>query len=444
MPENNELSEREREILHLVATGASNKEIANALYISTNTVKVHLRNIFSKIGAASRTEAAMYAVSIGLMEPNIEANNDSQKTNSILINENNESHIESASDLQEKKRRNSWPFIAGSLLLIILLYLVVIFLRSVTTPEESTTTTFIENEIPRWEKKAPLPTARHSLMVAAYGDYIYAISGETASGITDIVERYDPGVDEWVSLIGKPIPVKDASAAVIGGKIYVPGGELENGSMTNVLEIFDPIEEKWESGKALPIPVSGYALASFEGKLYLFGGWDGARYLSSVYEYNPDENVWTQRTSMPTARAFAGAAVSGNKIYVIGGYDGKHALAINEIYQPYLDDNQNQSWEAGSPLPIARYGMGVASLADIVHVIGGMGNRNIALNSLVYSPEIGSWQTVNTDEPVGSKLGLAPLGEFIYVVGGMINNSPVDNNIAYRAIYSVALPVIIR
>ena len=62
------LSEREIEILRLVATGVSNKEIANALSISPNTVKVHLRNILSKIGVSPGLKRRFIAIKNGIVE----------------------------------------------------------------------------------------------------------------------------------------------------------------------------------------------------------------------------------------------------------------------------------------------------------------------------------------------------------------------------------------
>lgn len=55
------LSEREREVLRLVASGMANKQIARALGISESTVKAHLGNIFRHIGVADRTSAAVWA-----------------------------------------------------------------------------------------------------------------------------------------------------------------------------------------------------------------------------------------------------------------------------------------------------------------------------------------------------------------------------------------------
>jgi ATP/maltotriose-dependent transcriptional regulator MalT len=56
------LTDREREILDLLGEAKSNKEIAQALFLSDSTVKVHVSNVLRKIGARTRTEAAIYAV----------------------------------------------------------------------------------------------------------------------------------------------------------------------------------------------------------------------------------------------------------------------------------------------------------------------------------------------------------------------------------------------
>jgi DNA-binding NarL/FixJ family response regulator len=66
------LTAREAEVLACVAAGRSNRDIAATLVISEKTVARHLSNIFGKIGAASRTEAAAYAYAHGLAPRNAE------------------------------------------------------------------------------------------------------------------------------------------------------------------------------------------------------------------------------------------------------------------------------------------------------------------------------------------------------------------------------------
>ncbi|MFC1953041.1 response regulator [Chloroflexota bacterium] len=62
-----DLSPREGEVLQLVAQGATNKEIADSLFISENTVKTHLQNILDKLHLVNRSQAAAYAVKKGLV-----------------------------------------------------------------------------------------------------------------------------------------------------------------------------------------------------------------------------------------------------------------------------------------------------------------------------------------------------------------------------------------
>lgn len=61
------ISERELEILHLVAAGASNKEIARRAFISTNTVKTHLSSLYGKLDVSRRTQAVRKARELGIL-----------------------------------------------------------------------------------------------------------------------------------------------------------------------------------------------------------------------------------------------------------------------------------------------------------------------------------------------------------------------------------------
>jgi NarL family two-component system response regulator LiaR len=62
------LTERELEVLRLIARGMSNKQIAKELVVSEKTVKTHVSNILAKLHLADRTQAALYAVREGLAE----------------------------------------------------------------------------------------------------------------------------------------------------------------------------------------------------------------------------------------------------------------------------------------------------------------------------------------------------------------------------------------
>ena len=59
--EQTELSLREKEILRMLATGATNKDMADKLYLSLNTIKSHIYNIYKKIDVPNRLQASLWA-----------------------------------------------------------------------------------------------------------------------------------------------------------------------------------------------------------------------------------------------------------------------------------------------------------------------------------------------------------------------------------------------
>ena len=68
-PGDDDLTPREAEVLRLIAAGASNREIARALFVSEATVKTHVNRIFAKTGSRDRVQAMRYAYAQGYAEP---------------------------------------------------------------------------------------------------------------------------------------------------------------------------------------------------------------------------------------------------------------------------------------------------------------------------------------------------------------------------------------
>lgn len=67
-PLHEELTEREMDVLRLIAEGKSNQEVADALYIGIKTVKFHVTNLLAKLDVEDRTQAAIYALKHGIVK----------------------------------------------------------------------------------------------------------------------------------------------------------------------------------------------------------------------------------------------------------------------------------------------------------------------------------------------------------------------------------------
>ena len=166
------LSERELDILELLVGGAGNKEIASQLVISTNTVKVHLRNIYAKLGVSSRTEAAMLALRHNLVS-----------VEGLGVNGEREFHhdrrqinIPFLGKVRFRRESLSWHLTLGSVVVLIIAIVgMLIIVRGGENGLGLGTTSDLELETQRWQLLADLPTARTSLAVTAYENQIYVI-----------------------------------------------------------------------------------------------------------------------------------------------------------------------------------------------------------------------------------------------------------------------------
>ena len=440
-----ELSERELELLRLVAQGATNQQIARELTISVNTVKVHLKNIFAKLGAESRTEATMAAVRMGLIQVQTPAETP-----------------QSTSDSTEPpgviwpslvRRFGRWERAYLALAVALAAALVALSVMG-TTPEaapgntafldQSASAPSVTQRMPsRWTTRASLPTPRGRLAVVVEGGTIFAVGGVADGQATGLLEEYRPTEDRWITGQPKPAPAANISAVSLDGKIYIPGGHGAGGQVLDIVEIYDIAAGQWAQGTPLPAPRSAYALAAIGGRIYLFGGWDGKQYVDTVLEFSPGTGQWRTLSPMPVALGFQAIATVDGRAYLIGGYDGSREYAACYEYTPSREDSGESPWRERSSMAALRGGASAAAVGTSIYVIGGGWTGFLAYNER-YEPQSDTWVRFAT--PLTGQwrnLGVVPFETRLYAIGGW-SGEDLGINAEYQAIFRVVVPHAVR
>lgn len=438
------LSERELQVLEMVATGASNQQIARRLVISVNTVKVHLRNIFEKLGVQSRTEATRRAIQEGW----------------IVIAENGEAPAEPAPagvlaylPAGPAPALAVWQqiYLAGAVVLALALVILPllpqrIFYLPVITPYDKPAQAGPEalpkSDSSRWLAHAAMPTGRAGLGLAVVEDRIYAIAGRRGEiGATSLVEIYNPIEDSWSEGTAKPTATTDISAVVLDGKIYIPGGCTGNRQPVDGLEIYDPAEDRWQQGPPLPAPRCGYGAIAAGDKLYLFGGWNGSSYEDSVFVFSAAEDKWDILPGvMPQAKGYFGVAALSGQIYVVGGYNGIEEYDTTHVFMP-----ESGEWLEKARLNEKRGGLGLVSSQQNLYAVGGGWERPLG-SSEKYDPAADSWTVFETPftDNQWSNLGLTSLNSNIYAIGGWngTDEQYMDTVVSYQFMFELFVPIL--
>lgn len=447
MPDNEsalQLSERERQILEMVATGASNQQIAHQLVISVNTVKVHLRNIFEKMGVQSRTEATMRAIQEGW----VKVAEDTAKPVEISTAPARTFLI---ADMHPPLAQWQQIYLLLATLLALVLVIIPLIPRQPALETPKLPVIYAQPPTPappapvsapasEWVSHEAMPTKRAGLGLVPMANKLFAIGGVRGNNqATRSVEIYDSTANSWSEGAAKPTAAANIAGAAVDGKIYVPGGCTNEGKAVTVFEIYDPEQDSWSKGPNLPEGRCAYGLAAFMDKLYLFGGWNGETFEDTVLAYSFKKKAWeTLKSAMPKAKGYVGAAVLNDTIYVAGGYDGQA-----EFNQTYVFEPDSGDWIEKAPMQEKRGGLGLIAAANNLYAVGG-GWKHSLTSSEKYDPASNTWTSFET--PLAAQwrnLGLAVIDTKIYAIGGWngAENEYLDSVVSYQVLFQLFLPI---
>jgi DNA-binding CsgD family transcriptional regulator/N-acetylneuraminic acid mutarotase len=470
------LSERELDVLRCLVRGATNKTIASDLTISENTVKVHLRNIYTKLEVSSRTEAATAAMQQGYITiPSAENVEETLELETPLetkraledeqVLETPPAKVDAAAatvirttefagedaaattmgEASATAPERNYARLAVIALAVVLALITVVFIAQQSfapgqqsTAEEPFEETAIENTL--WLESRPMPEGRSNMAVGSIGLDLYQIGGETTDGVDGKVQAFNSLDRVWRTVAEKPTAVADATAAELYGELYVAGGRMADGRPTSVVEAYSPTQDAWRPVAPLPHPVLGGLTLSDGAFLYLFGGHDGESFVDAAYVYDPAEDSWRPLPAMPRASAFTSGGTLPGKLVVAGGENEDGTLS-----SCLLLDVAEATWSECPAMLLPRKGAGSAVLLNKLYVIGGTAKEGQITYSEMYDPESETWQVINTPMLVESAEwphpGIGQIETRIYALGGRDGEAFMNNTYVFAPlVYQTYIP----
>jgi DNA-binding CsgD family transcriptional regulator len=429
----NGLSDRELEILRLVATGASNKEIAHQLQISMNTVKVHLRNIFEKTSVLSRTEATLYAIEHGLVSP----------------------PGQPAADIPPSPTfwgRHGAGIIRWGIVALVLITMTLVWnayqarLRQPAAPMISLPVIVTATPAPIWQVHPDSPVALKGATAVAFETQIILLGGETVDGINPGVFLFQPQDESWSQGLDKPTPVYRVRATLLAERIYVPGGITRDGSVTNVMEVYDPRSNTWETAAPMPAGLADYGLATHEGKIYLFGGWDGEQVTDLVYEFNPSTDTWTEKSPLPLQLEGLAAVENRGRIFILGGKNTTgEASQAAFIYFPGRDRDGDQPWSPVDALPGQGDWIQAVSLVDGIFLTGIAPPSGSENGIYQYAAQDKVWAMLEAAPlRIGDEACLVGYGNSLFIIGGTRSENFVKTIQSIQVLFTLNIPAVTK
>lgn len=323
------LSEREHQILLLVATGLSNRQIAGQLDISENTVKVHVRNIFDKIGVASRTEASLYAVRQGLIdvpappqpaEPLLAVVETTLPTAEVLPPPT------LPSDVLRRPLPRTGHIAVGIALALSLAVGYGVWAAQPVAPLE--TIKPINDD--RWNILPGVRQPRAHVVLAVVNGDLYAMGGGDDALQRRLVERFDNDTQQWLPATPLPFALTQGISWSDGSGVWVIEARGDG-----TIHHWDGVD--WRQTATLNAPAQIIQLVRWQGQWVVLAG---PAERAQLWSYDQE---WSLLTVLPPDVEAAALVVNAEQLLVVSTDGVVYAYAADK--QTWFRDGElGQPW----------------------------------------------------------------------------------------------------